>query len=509
MLREDPILKDLRILRFANATVYPVDAPQDARLQELIGGGQRRYWWVNQGLDFAREREHGYITSPLKDRGGGEPAHWKVLTELRVGDRILHYAKTRLQAVGEVVSAPISGARPAEVGDTGWGAEGHFVRVVYRDLEPTIDLSEIPLDWRQEERGPFRSDGAVNQGYCFPLSDRFVRKLAGRFGQLKLDLASLEGGEEIQSHVEVGFDAIAEAIEREGLTISRETIRRYHLSLKTRGFVVLSGISGTGKTWLAEAYARAAGAECLLVPVAPNWTTNEDLLGYLNPLDGTYHDTEFSRFLRAAAEEYERAGSGGTEARPYHLILDEMNLARVEYYFAKFLSAMELRTRSDDATIELAPDEVVRLPPNLRFTGTVNVDETTHGFADKVYDRSQLIELTISRDDLVSHLGNRPYTQLLADVWDIFRTVAPFAFRVLDEIVAYVDAAAELSVPWETALDEQLLQKVLTKVKGTDLALGGALTAFVEITVDRFPLSEQKAAKMLAEFSEHDFTSYF
>src|SRR5207248_274214 len=150
-----------------------------------------------------------------------------------------------------------------------------------------------------------------------------------------------------------------------------ETFRRYHLSLNSRrGFVILAGVSGTGKTWLAEAYARAVGGRLLVVPVAPNWTTNEDLLGYRNPLDQQYYDTDFSQFLREAAAAYE---TRGPSARPYHLILDEMNLARVEYYFAKFLSAMEQRARSSEARIELAPDVTVALPPNLYVIGTVNV----------------------------------------------------------------------------------------------------------------------------------------
>ena len=69
-----------------------------------------------------------------------------------------------------------------------------------------------------------------------------------------------------------------------------------------------------------------------------------------------------------------------------------------------------------------------------------------------------------------THLGARPYASVLTDVWEIFCRVAPFAFGVLDEINSYVDEAAEIGVSWQVALDEQMLQKVLTKVKGTDLA---------------------------------------
>src|SRR5262249_25555844 len=100
---------------------------------------------------------------------------------------------------------------------------------------------------------------------------------------------------QIPAFEEPTLDEITRAILGEGMRLSERAIRRCHLTLKTRGFVVLSGVSGTGKTWLAEAYANAVKAKQLLVPVAPNWTTNEDLLGYLSPLGGGYHDTPFSQ----------------------------------------------------------------------------------------------------------------------------------------------------------------------------------------------------------------------
>jgi hypothetical protein len=186
-------------------------------------------------------------------------------------------------------------------------------------------------------------------------------------------------------------------------------------------------------------------------------------------------------------------------------------LARVEYYFAKFLSAMEVRARREtgSAPVELAPGHEVVLPPNLRFIGTVNVDETTHGFADKVYDRSQLVELEIDHASVLRHLEGRPYRGELAEAWAAFRAVAPFAFRVLDEIASYIDQAAALGVSWEAALDEQLLQKVLPKLKGTDLRIQPALTRFIELSAGRMPLSHAKATTMLQAFNEHGFTSYF
>ena len=81
-----------------------------------------------------------------------------------------------------------------------------------------------------------------------------------------------------------------------------------------------------------------------------------------------------------------------------------MNLARVEHYFSRFLSAMEVRTREGIARLDLAPGHTVELTPNLKFSGTVNIDETTHGFADKVYDRAQILELPLPRDMVAAHM---------------------------------------------------------------------------------------------------------
>jgi hypothetical protein len=248
--------------------------------------------------------------------------------------------------------------------------------------------------------------------------------------------SALEGGRPMPVDGEVipppdypepSFVEIADAVAAEGLRIDPDVLRRYHLSLKTRGFVILSGLSGSGKTWLTSAYARAVGAAYQLAPVAPNWTTNEDLLGYFNPLENRYVDTPFSRFLREAATEATRAARAGVTAKPYHLVLDEMNLARVEYYFAKFLSAMELRARGESATIELAPTEYVSVPQNLVFVGTVNVDETTHQFADKVYDRAQLIELGISKSPSTSATPRTPRLSWMSGAPSAISPRSPFA----------------------------------------------------------------------------------
>ena len=473
---------------------------------------ERSYWWVNQGATYRQERDGGYLWAPKETKGGRVLGHHADLLRARDGDVVLHYANGALRAVSEVLEPAVEAPRPSELPADSWNTDGHLVRARYHEFTSPVPLGDISLEARIAEGGPFTQQGTVKQGYFFPVYSEFASMLAADLpGHFPEDLMPPPKQNDVgDAYHEPYFEEISSAIFAQGMRIEERELRRYHLALKSRGFVILSGVSGTGKTWLTEAYARAVGAECLVVPVAPNWTTNEDLLGYFNPLDVEYHDTLFSRFLRSAAVEYERARAEKRGPKPYHLVLDEMNLARVEYYFAKFLSALEARSRYGTATIELGPQEDVLLPPNLCFAGTVNVDETTHGFADKVYDRAQLIELQLRREALSEHLGDAPYRETLMGVWDVVHDVAPFAFRVLGDIQAYVMLAAEeLGVPWQDALDEQLLQKVLPKLKGADLRVGEALEKLVALTAEELPLSNAKATKMLEEFRLHGFTSFF
>ena len=470
----------------------------------------QRVWWVCQGLTYASARDLGVLWAPKTAKDGSSRAFWRSLQDARVGDLVIHYADNHVRAVSVVCEEAVDAPRPEGLTGEWVEGDGWLVRADYRELQDPIPLSSIPVEWRIEEQGPFTKQGSVQQGYFFPLSDRFVNQLARILPQLALGPRGGNGNKPTAiAYTEPTFEEIDTAIASIGLRISHRNLRRYHISLKTRGFVVLAGVSGSGKTWLAEAYADVVGAEQLRVPVAPNWTTNEDLLGYLNPIDGKYRHTDFSRFLQRAASEYSAAQGAGRKPRPFHLILDEMNLARVEYYFAKFLSAMEARVRYGTAPVVLADELEVQLTPNLKFIGTVNVDETTFSFADKVYDRAQLIELDAPWPALADHMKGEQFEPVLNAVWHAVHQVAPFAFRIVDEFRAYVDESSQLGVGWQDATDDQLLQKILPKIKGTDPRIRDALEAFVSATEGSFPLSHDKASAMLETFNTHGFVSYF
>ena len=482
---DDEVLRDLQIVRQPQGTNFAVTADQDERLRALLEHTPttRRYFILQQRVDRGYDWDQEGLVYHFTPGASGA---WKRLSQSD-GAAFVYYRPG--SGGGDTARTYFGFGRIGRIDEEEEDGERHF-------LAHVVDYQPLP---RPVPAAEFDPRPNVQMSIA-EIDEDAYRELLRR-GNAKAG--------RVPDYREPPLEEITAVVLKAGLVLSERTIRRYHLSLKTRGFVVLSGVSGTGKTWLAQAYADAVDAKALIVPVAPNWTTNEDLLGYLSPLDRTYHDTPFSQFLRDAGTEWEAATRQGRVAWPFHLILDEMNLARVEYYFAKFLSAMEIRSRAGSALIELAPNDVVPLGSNLLFVGTVNIDETTQMFADKVFDRAQLVELDLSRSDLATHLEGEPYRDDLLEIWQVVRDVAPFAFRTADEIRSYVAAAQHLGVPWQESFDEQLFQKVLPKLKGGDLRVEIALKRLVEIAIDKYPLTHAKAQAMLDGFAQHGFSSYF
>jgi hypothetical protein len=179
------------------------------------------------------------------------------------------------------------------------------------------------------------------------------------------------------------------------------TIRAFIASMAASRLIIIQGISGTGKTSLPEYFARGVGGHSKRIEVQSSWRDKADLLGFYNSFFRVFNESEFSRGL------YE-AGTPKYRNRPYFILLDEMNLSRVEYYFADLLSIME--GAPEDRSVELLGHDptggnlprglrerngVVRLPipPNVWFVGTANTDESTYEITRKVYDRAQVIQL--------------------------------------------------------------------------------------------------------------------
>ncbi|WP_417274028.1 chromosome segregation ATPase-like protein [Celeribacter halophilus] len=190
-----------------------------------------------------------------------------------------------------------------------------------------------------------------------------------------------------------------------GLEYHRRTVRAFHTAMKVNEstqMAVLAGISGTGKSQLPRQYAKAMGIGFLQVPVQPRWDSPQDLMGFYNYIEGKFRPTDMARALWALNDLHNEEA---VQDRMMMVLLDEMNLARVEYYFSDFLSRLESRpepknVRDDalrkDAEIELEIPKMLNPPRifpgyNLLFAGTMNEDESTQSLSDKVVDRANIL----------------------------------------------------------------------------------------------------------------------
>lgn len=209
----------------------------------------------------------------------------------------------------------------------------------------------------------------------------------------------------------VDLSHVLDYISGTGFTFEPWQVATFVTALRTKPFLILAGISGTGKTKLPQLVAEATGAEAVIVPVRPDWTDSSDLLGY-ERLTGQFVAGHLLKLCERAMR---------TPETQYFLVLDEMNVARVEYYFAEVLSVMESRRWAEGAIVsaplnpsaphlsEDQPDwSSVHLPANVSIIGTVNMDETTHGFSRKVLDRAFVLEL--SDVDLSDYASSREQT---------------------------------------------------------------------------------------------------
>ena len=254
--------------------------------------------------------------------------------------------------------------------------------------------------------------------------------------------------------------------------------RPYITAIKSKPFLLLAGISGTGKSRIVRELARACwdnGSEEFkmqkpknfeMIQVKPNWHDSSELIGYVSRVSGKpeFVTGEFLRFIAKAWEDYET---------PYFLCLDEMNLAPVEQYFAEFLSVIESRKSHEDGpilekvdeewyfnlTASLTMNEDIRkkfneegicIPKNLIIVGTVNMDETTFSFSRKVLDRAMTIEmnevdLDAGLTERYEHIGKLGYEELIGtavegvDVYSERKEVCDKALNYLKTVNAVLE----------------------------------------------------------------------
>lgn len=304
-------------------------------------------------------------------------------------------------------------------------------------------------------------------------------------------------------------------------------VRRFHAALNFlphKHFVILSGLSGTGKTQLALKYARAVHGvtsntaddplifEC---PVRPEWTDPAGLTGYFDVLTNRYVVPMFLEAVLVATAHRDS---------PVFVILDEMNLARVEYYLSDVLACMEtrgaLQLHSNSVPLEGTTGASIRaklpLPTNLFIIGTINVDETTNPVSDKVLDRASVIDMsTVDVPGFLDSLvGREPELKAaraasetkLIEIHGLMQQYGlGFGYRLIEEFVRYHSFdATHLKSAAADITDQLLVQKVLVKLRGAERQR--TLLTRLDKTCEGLPRARTFVRKLLADLD--DFGSF-
>ena len=313
---------------------------------------------------------------------------------------------------------------------------------------------------------------------------------------------------------------LAEHLRTKGLHFPDRVQLAFHTSLKAahiNPLVVLAGVSGTGKSALPMAYAEATGMNFISLAVQPGWSGPQDLLGFYNYLERKYKATELARALaqmsRFSAKDLPGLQIQSRKEQMLLLLLDEMNLARIEYYFSDFLSRLEQRRgrniedeqRRREVSLlvdagSLPATEVPRFifPDfNVLFVGTMNEDESTQSLSDKVIDRANVLRFGAPKELRAAPAPTIPPTSdfLPRATWELWvksfdgngfeneRTMLtqlnqmlesvnrPFGHRVYRAILDYLanyPGAANDAARCRNALADQIEQKIIPKLRGLD-----------------------------------------
>lgn len=439
--------------------------------------------------------------------------------------------------------------------------------------------SSFEIDWEKIQRVPISTD---------------LRTVYDNFGlaiQGKKNLDEFQGkGEQIKSKLDKYFmenmiidtiNSISEEKEEgfqyltfnkfaksAGLFFTDSTVLRFTASLLTKPFVILTGLSGSGKTKLAQAFVKwicENENQYRIIPIGADWTNREPLLGFPNALKEEEYVKPDNRVLDLIID------ANKDSRNPYFLILDEMNLSHVERYFADFLSVMEskeeisLHSGSNDWNDIPAK---LRFPKNLFIIGTVNIDETTYMFSPKVLDRANVIEFRVTSNEMESFLQNsitldlkklegkgsnsaqsfvekaineavkfesslELNNSLLQFFVELKKIGAEFGYRSTSEITRFASIIKniEQGIELNNIIDISIMQKLLPKVHGSRRKLEPVLRTLgklcltdgqkfddflankneidnSESEIIKFPISLEKIVRMYENLISNGFTSY-
>jgi hypothetical protein len=380
-------------------------------------------------------------------------------------------------------------------------------------LEHTKQILTRRLEELQTEVGKYVDSGKDQSPLQFFI-DAFDEKSDYNTAPTRVtppkDLATLANG--VHASLSGGIDG-------RPLYYAEADIRSYLAGMAASRLILLQGISGTGKTSLARAVAKTMGAGFSSIPVQAGWRDRTDLLGYYNAFHRKFYQRQFTEALYAA-------GTPKHRDRPYFILLDEINLSRVEQFFADFLSVLEepdsakwrieLMSEATGKAPLLMPDgRHLAIPSNVWFVGTANQDETTAGFADKTYDRAHVLEPTkvdafpggqatkfpIAADWLLSGFHKASETHAEASrkarkwiaerspVADALRDHGRIALgnRLDHQLDRFVPALLAMGGKLGEAVDEVLAARVLRKLKDRHEIQASALKTLRQCIEDQWP----------------------
>lgn len=366
--------------------------------------------------------------------------------------------------------------------------------------------------------------------------------------------------------IQFDLNTFTKSVNESGLVFHEMLITRFVSSILTKRFVLLTGLSGSGKTKLAQSFVKwicEDESQYKIIPVGADWTNREPLLGYPNGLDAKEYITPDAGTLNLIIEASKIENSD----KPYFLILDEMNLSHVERYFADFLSVMEsddrIRLYSGAQRKDLDGNNIpkeIYWSKNLFIIGTVNIDETTYMFSPKVLDRANTIEfrvdetniksffdsptkidlsvleskgsamaksfLTISKDNSIEK--DEEYTENFTRFFNELKKIgSEFGYRTAVEMLLLIKNLNTVSsISKNESIDIAVMQKLLPKLHGSRNKISKVLDSLILLCLKNgqnfsigksdevlpenilYPIAFEKLLRMYKNAIDNGFTSY-
>jgi len=558
----------------------------DFEIGTMDSNTSTKFWVEKAKVKGKSYREKGdsalgkALLSPLKNMRGADI--YKNMRLVKSGDVVIHLIdNTQISGIS-IVNNPAVNANG--IPGTPWEGGSYLIVLKnYVQLDNPIDRKSLLNDKNKAILEEISSESEVfydkklglRQGaYLTPCSN----KLAGFINDIykkqnSKDLPHFENikFENMSINNDLSFNASAfkDKLEESGLVFSKKTITRFIASLITKPFVLLSGISGSGKTKLAQSFAQwicQDESQYCIVPVGADWTNREPILGYPNALQANQYIKPDNGALDVIIE------ANNHPELPYFLILDEMNLSHVERYFADFLSVMESKGEISlfaEGTVNNGVPAKLALPSNLFIVGTVNVDETTYMFSPKVLDRANAIEFRVTKDEIEYFFDHQKevdldilktkgasmaqsflsltekkefdeqdltkiHKTLLGFFEQLKKTGAEFGYRSANEMIRLINqlSVIDSELTENEKLDIAIMQKLLPKLHGSRRKLCPILIILGGFCIDKttitdlekqvfinedfdfksdgvaFPLSLEKITRMYNSAVENGFASY-